>query len=112
MRSSFDGLGSGRDGSRWQRSQRHRHCSPQRLSRRGRITIGALALLGGTAAGLGVAASRDPSAQALADVSAGAPPVRPAGAAGDSDPAYLAPASLLERLPAGRDALALPVTTA
>ena len=111
MRSSFEGLGSGRDGSTWQRSQQ-RHHPLHRLTRRGRITIGGLALLCGTAAGLGVAASRDPSAQELTDVSAGAPPVRPGTEAGGSDPSWVAPASLLERLPAGREALALPVTAA
>jgi len=108
MRSTFDGLGSGRSGSSWQRSQQRNHPA-QRLSRRGRITVGSLALLCGTAAGLGVAASRSPSDQGLADVAAGAPPVRPGG---EADPGYVAPASLLERLPAGREALALPVTAA
>ena len=108
MRSTFEGLGSGRSGSSWQRSQRRNH-PPQRLSRRGRITIGGLALLCGTAAGLAVAASRSPSDGELADVGAGAPPVR---AGGGADAGFVAPAALLERLPAGREALALPVTTA
>ncbi len=85
---------------------------PQQLSRRGRITIGALALLCGTAAGLAVAASRDPSAGELADVSAGAPPARGDRATGASDAGWVAAASLLERLPVGREALSLPVTEA
>jgi peptidoglycan glycosyltransferase len=111
MRFTFESLGSGRNGSHWQRSQRQRHHPPaHRLTRRGRITIGALALLCGTAAGLGVAASRDPSLQELAEVSAGAPPVRHGGEADLSDFGWLAPAPLLERLPAGREALALPVS--
>lgn len=108
MRSTFEGLASGRSGSSWQRSQQRQH-PQQRLSRRGRITIGGLALLCGTAAGLGVAASRGPAGAELADVAAGAPPVR---SGGGSDPAYVAPVALLERLPVGREALALPVTTA
>jgi hypothetical protein len=112
MRSTFEDHASGRNGSRWQRSQQQRHPLPHRLTRRGRITIGAMALLCGTAAGLGVAASRDPSVQELADVAAGAPPPRAGSAAGAPDAGWLATASLLERLPAGPEALALPVTVA
>jgi cell division protein FtsI/penicillin-binding protein 2 len=59
------------------------------------------------AVGLGVGARRDSAAESLAPVSAGAPPVRDA-AAGAAMPE--APASLAGRLPAGREALALPVT--
>jgi hypothetical protein len=110
MRSTFEGLASGRDGSRWQRTQELRRRPQHRLTPRGRATIGGLAVLCGAAAGLGAAASRDLGPDPLAAVSAGAPPVRARleGAARDSG--YVAPASLLERLPAGREALALPVT--
>ncbi len=106
--SGFEGLASGRDGSRWQRTQRLRHRPPRRFTRRGRATLGGLALLAGAAAGLGVAVRSDSSADPLPAVSAGAPPVR--DDAGSPEPGYAAPASLLERLPAGREALALPVT--
>ena len=109
IRSSFEGLASGRDGSRWQRSQHQRWRPHRRLTRRGRATLGGVALLAGTAAGLGVAAHSDPDVDALPAVSAGAPPVRTG--AENADPGYTAPASLLERLPVGREALSLPVTT-
>jgi hypothetical protein len=109
MRSGFDGLGSGREGSRWERTQRLRHNPRRRLTRRGRMTIGGFALVCGLAAGLGAAARRD-AASELPGVAAAAPPVR--GAEASAEAAFEAPASLLERLPAGREALALPVTTA
>jgi hypothetical protein len=117
MRSTFEGLASGREGSRWQRSQRRRYRPRRRLTQRGRATLGGVALLLGALAGVGVGARRDPLAEGLAPVSAGAPPVRATGAAADGDVRVasaaaegLVPAALLERLPAGRDALALPVT--
>jgi hypothetical protein len=116
MRSTFEGLASGRDGSRWQRMQRMRHRPRRRLTRRGRATLGCLALVSGAAAGLGVATRSESHADALPPVSAAAPPVRsgsespasqaPAVASTDLE----APASVLERLPAGREALGLPVT--
>jgi hypothetical protein len=107
MRSSFEGLASGRDGSHWKRAQDRRH-PHRRLSARGRATLGCAALLAGAAAGLGVAARSQPDAAGLPAVGAGAPPVEPTAPA--AGPAFAAPAALLERLPAGREALALPVT--
>ena len=106
--SGFEGLASGRAGSRWERTQRLHHRPPRRFTRRGRATLGGLALLAGVAAGLGVAVRGNSTADPLPEVGAGAPPVRGTEAAGSS---HAAPAALLERLPAGREALALPVTT-
>jgi len=108
--STFEGLGSGREGSRWERSQRHRHQPRRRLSPRGRATLGSLALLSGMAAGLAVAARHDSSADALAPVSAGAPPVRDGASPETTGSAPNAPAALAQRLPAGREALRLPAT--
>ena len=116
MRSTFEELASGREGSRWQRAQRQRYRPRRRLTRRGRATLGGAALLLGALAGVGVGARRDSLAEDLAPVSAGAPPVRSssdassdgARVAHSADPA--APAALLERLPAGLAALSLPVT--
>jgi len=107
--STFEGLGSGRDGSRWERSQRLRHRPRPRLSPRGRATIGGLALVSGMIAGLAVAARHDPAAEPLEPVSAGAPPVR-SGPAEAGAPVPSAPDSLARRLPAGREALSLPTT--
>ena len=108
--SAFEGLGSGRDGSRWERSQRLRHRPRRQLTSRGRTTLGCLALLAGVTAGLGVAAHHDSSAEALDPVSAGAPPIRSGSAKGaEASPAV--PTSLVERLPAGRASLGLPATT-
>jgi hypothetical protein len=108
MQSAFEGLASGREGSRWKRSQERRR--PQaRLSARGRTTLGGAALFAGAVAGLGVAARTSPGDGPLPAVAAGAPPVW--AEAPPAAPAQIAPTSLLERVPAGREALSLPVTS-
>jgi len=116
MRSTFEDLASGGESSRWRRAQRQRRGLRRRLSRRGRATLAAIALLLGVLAGVGIGVRGRPLAAVLAQVSAGATPARATGAASDADvraprgAEALAPAPLFERLPAGRAALALPVT--